>query len=44
MRKHKDYYKELQADAKEFIDASKDGVPALFKDDLELKDQSEWMK
>lgn len=44
MRKHKDYYKELHVDAKEFIDAAKEGVPKLFKDDGELKDQNEWMK
>lgn len=44
MRKHKNYYKELQVCAKDFFDASKEGVPALFKDDGEMKNENEWMK
>lgn len=43
IRKHKYYYEKLQADAKEFIDASK-GVLALFSDNGKLKIQNEWIK
>lgn len=44
MRKHQGYYKELQADTKQFVDVAKEGVPTLFGIARMLKEKIEWIE